>query len=517
MVAIKENSRQSKRVKTLGNRYWRLNHLYYILDEDSNKILYRFNAVQYALYFAMWWLNIIPKSRQHGITTFIAIFMLDACLFNSNQRAGIIAHKLADAKRIFRDKIKYAYDNLPADLRGCIKLLKDDSQELMFSNNSSIYVGTSMRSGTLQMLHISEYGWICTHMPLKAAEIKSGALETVHEGGIIFIEATAEGPIGDFPEMCDEAGAKIGQDLGPMDYKLHFFAWHEKDSNTTDPQYVEVSSDMHAYFDKIGKIFAKVITPGQRAWYTAKKKILKHLIYKEHPSTLEEAFIAAIEGSYYAQEISQAREEGRICNVPHNPKYPVHTVCDLGVKANMPWIFFQHIGLETHIIDYFNLSKKDDVRASMSFYKAMLDGNKEQYGYNYGKYFAPFDVSKDEIGTGQSIYDTAKEHGIVFTKLPREKSVLDGVERVTNLFSSLWINADKCKSLVNAVAAYRREWIESAGMYAEKPVHDASSHPADTLRYLSVVIEQKLYIMDDTGSVSNADIDKWTAKYRRTG
>ncbi|GAG06054.1 unnamed protein product, partial [marine sediment metagenome] len=264
--------------------------------------------VQIVLYFALHYLNIIPKSRQHGITTFIAIFMLDACLFNSNLRAGLIAHKLADAKKIFRDKVKYAYDNLPKDLKEAVSLKKDDSQELLFSNNSGIYVGTSMRSGTLQILHVSEYGWICTHAPAKAAEIKSGALETVHKDGFIFIEATAEGPIGDFPEMCDEAKdvQLSGRDHGPMDYKLHFFAWHEKDSNVTDPQYVDVDEKMHEYFDGLETVFSKTITPEQRAWYTAKKKTLKHLIYKEHPSTIEEAFIAAIEGSYYAMEMSKA-------------------------------------------------------------------------------------------------------------------------------------------------------------------------------------------------------------------
>jgi hypothetical protein len=227
MVAVKDDCRTKQRAKTLGNRFWRLNHLYYILNEQGEKVLFVMNAVQKVLYFALWWLNIIPKSRQHGITTFIAIFMLDACLFNSGIRAGIIAHKLTDAKKIFRDKIHYAYDHLPDDLKACRSLVKDDAQELMFSNNSGIYVATSMRSGTLQYLHISEYGWICTHAPQKAAEIKAGAMETVHDKGFIFIESTFEGPNGDFPEMCAEAELvrQLGRELGPLDYKIHFFAW----------------------------------------------------------------------------------------------------------------------------------------------------------------------------------------------------------------------------------------------------------------------------------------------------
>jgi len=48
-----------------------------------------------------------------GLTTFIQIFMLDACVFNKDIRAGSIAHTLGDAQVIFRDKVKFPYDNLP--------------------------------------------------------------------------------------------------------------------------------------------------------------------------------------------------------------------------------------------------------------------------------------------------------------------------------------------------------------------------------------------------------------------
>ncbi len=474
-----------------------MNNLYYILDQDGNKCLFVMNMVQLILYRALWWLNIIPKSRQHGITTFVAIFMLDACLFNDNVRAGLIAHKLLDAKKIFRDKVKYAYNHLPADLKAARTLIKDDSQELIFSNNSGIYVGTSMRSGTLQYLHVSEYGWICTHAPQKAAEIKAGAMETVHAGGILFLESTFEGPNGDFPEMCQLASdiAKKGRPLGPMDYKMHFFGWHQKPSNVTDPDFVEIPDDRHEYFDKLEKIFQKTITIKQRAWHVAKKKTLKHLMFKEHPSTFEEASIASVEGAYYAVEMAQMREEGRICRIPVLDAEPVHTVCDLGMGGHMPWIFFQVIGLEVHIIDEFNLSEKDDIRGGAAFYKRMLDTKRNENRYSYGKYFCPFDINKGEIGTGQAVYDTFAQHGVVFTKLDRETNVLDGIQRVTNIFPSVYIDAEKCKNLITALLCYHREWIENLGRYDERPHGDKSSHYADAFRYLSEVVAQKLYLM----------------------
>ena len=486
--------------------------MYYILNEQGERILFKMNIVQTILYFALWWRNIIPKSRQHGITTFIALFMLDACLFNSNVRCGLIAHKLADAKKIFRDKIRHAYEHLPEDLKEARTLTKDDACEIMFSNNSGIYVATSMRSGTLQYLLVSEYGWICTHATQKAAEIKAGAMETVHKGGMIFVESTFEGPNGDFPDMCKDAAllqAK-GKKLGELDYRMHFFGWMDKTSNVTDPSFVEIATKDNTYFDKIEKALNKKITLPQRAWYVAKEKSLKHLMFKEQPSTLEEASIASVEGAYYLSDMAQMREEGRICRVPHLPAFPVHTVCDLGsTSGHMPWIFFQVVGLEYHIVDCFNLGEKEDIRAGAAFYKGMLDSKREQYKYSYGKHFCPFDINKGEIGTGQIIYDTFKEHGIIFEILERETNVLDGIQRLRNIFPSIYIDAEKCDELITAWLCYHQEWIENLGRYDPRPHNDKSAHYADTGRYLSDVIAKKLYIMEERRSPrqESAEID----------
>src|SRR5262249_52774175 len=158
---------------------------------------------------------------------FIQIFMLDACLFNSNIRAGTIAHRLEDAKVIFRDKIKFPYDNLPEGLKALRPIVRDAADELLFSNNSSIRVGVSMRSGTLQYLHISEYGVVCARFPEKAREIRTGALNTVQAGQVVFLESTAEGKEGHYYELCESAQSKqrVKTPLTPLDFKFFFFPW----------------------------------------------------------------------------------------------------------------------------------------------------------------------------------------------------------------------------------------------------------------------------------------------------
>jgi hypothetical protein len=46
------------------------------------------NTAQAALYHEMHNQNVILKARQRGFTTFVQLLLLDACVFNSDVRAG---------------------------------------------------------------------------------------------------------------------------------------------------------------------------------------------------------------------------------------------------------------------------------------------------------------------------------------------------------------------------------------------------------------------------------------------
>lgn len=153
--------------------------------------------------------------------------MFDRALFYPNLSCGIIAQTLADARGIFKNKIKFAYDNLPEWLRAEKQLMADSADTLEFNNGSTVYVSVSFRGGTLQYLHISEYGKICAKDPIKATEINTGASEAVGNMGIIFIESTAEGKSGDFYDKVQEAKKLKVMDktLNEQEYKFYFFPW----------------------------------------------------------------------------------------------------------------------------------------------------------------------------------------------------------------------------------------------------------------------------------------------------
>jgi hypothetical protein len=190
---------ESKLLKDqLSDPRWRLSNLYWITDKSGKRVKFSPNWAQESLMNDLHFCNVILKARQLGFSTFIQIFMLDQCVFNSNVRAGTIAHRLDDAKTLFRDKVQYPYDNLPEAIRNLRPKMSDSAEELLLSNNSSIRVGTSLRSGTLQYLHISEYGKLCAQYSDKAREVRTGALNTVQAGQTVFIESTAEGKEGHF-------------------------------------------------------------------------------------------------------------------------------------------------------------------------------------------------------------------------------------------------------------------------------------------------------------------------------
>ena len=178
---------------------------YKIKDKDGKVVPFRMNDDQARFLAEEHGMDIILKARQKGFTTVIQLDYLDDCLFVPNTAAGIIAHNLTDAKSFFADKIKFAYDRLPREFKSVVSAEQDSVDSLKFSNGSSMRVGTSLRSGTLQRLHISEYGKLCAKFPEKAREVKSGAFNTVQAGQKIRVEATAEGHAGHFSELTQTA------------------------------------------------------------------------------------------------------------------------------------------------------------------------------------------------------------------------------------------------------------------------------------------------------------------------
>jgi intein/homing endonuclease len=141
--------------KELGNKQWRLEHLYKIVDKNANLIQYKPNPVQLEFNQECWYRNILLKARQLGFTTNACIDGLDDVLFNRNFNMVIIAHEEKAVKKIFK-KIKTAWDNFPKEVKEALGYLVnvDSANELSFNNGSSISVALSTRADTVHRLHV---------------------------------------------------------------------------------------------------------------------------------------------------------------------------------------------------------------------------------------------------------------------------------------------------------------------------------------------------------------------------
>ena len=239
----------------------------------------------------------IPKARQLGITTLFCLLYLDHAQFVPNQRCGIIAQDLKKAAGIFRDKVKFAYENQPEFVRHLFPLRGDRADELLFEhNNSSIQVAASLRSGTTHRLHISEYGKICATNPAQAREVRTGSIPSVPINGFITVESTGEGPEGHFYSLTCRAetvqdSAKL---LTKRDYKLFFFPWWQNPEYRMEIGSADISPEDEEYFDRVEAECGIELDQEQCEWYVSTRDNdfteEPELMWQEYPSTLEECF-----------------------------------------------------------------------------------------------------------------------------------------------------------------------------------------------------------------------------------
>ena len=96
-----------------------------IEEADSFVLPFKPNCAQRRFIRRLWHRNLILKARQLGFTTLVAVLWLDHALFNAHQRCGIIAQDREAAEAIFRDKVRFAYENLPAEIRERFPLERD--------------------------------------------------------------------------------------------------------------------------------------------------------------------------------------------------------------------------------------------------------------------------------------------------------------------------------------------------------------------------------------------------------
>jgi hypothetical protein len=310
MLILPSHSPQAPTPQLLKDKFWRLSNLYYITNKHGEKILFRPNRAQLHFLKNRIQRSILLKSRQLGFTTLASIDMLDDILFNPNFHSLLISYDEDSAKRIFQNKVLFAFEHFNPDLKNLYQVDSSRSNQLRVDlgegNYSDFQVDNTGRSGTFNHVHISELGAICAQFPEKIDKIIRGTFPSVHPPhGRITIESTSEGPTGDYYEMFIEAfSLPISHQYRPTEFKAFFYNWQWDDESLKF--YKEPNIDLindHPEFKEIQKKHNELarfhpdlyqpLTDIHLTFYIDKFLELKkswRKLFLEYPLTVEDAF-----------------------------------------------------------------------------------------------------------------------------------------------------------------------------------------------------------------------------------
>ena len=413
---------------------------------------------------------IIPKARQLGMSTLIALIVLDTILWSTSVQTTLIDYNGDNARKKMVEKVIYAYDRLPPAIAALTSVRAKNTQTGEFAvgpnvdfcseedakMRSTAFFGDQPRGGTNQILWLSEWAEIAARFPQRSTDIKTGALSSAKRG-LIIIETTwhggKRGDVWPFVKAALETPPEHRTNRTPA---IQFFAWWTDPGNRQEGSPEAVRPETLAYFTEVKRMWPQELdgiefSHEQMLWYQEESIKLGVYMRGQNPTVLEECFESIIRGAIWAEAIAKCRQEGRITNVPHDPTLEVDTFWDLGAPANTAIKFVQHRGPFHHLIA--------SQQGGWTFVPDLVRGLKLR-GYKYHIHFLPHDGAQTDRGGAtfeQQFRDELAKQGVSgqIVVIPRAGSVWPGINQMTAMFNRLLIDIS-CKEFIDAAQNYRR-------------------------------------------------------------
>ena len=191
------------------------------------------------------------------------------------------------------------------------------------------------------------------------------------------------------------------------------------------------------------------------------------------------SFDAWINGSYYAEILTNLENQGRRTTVPYDPALDVFTVWDLWINDSTAIWFWQRIGKEIRVIDYYENNGE-----GLSHYVSIL---KEKW-YRYWTIRLPHDAQARSLQTWKTVEEKMYEYGFNDIQIVPKLSVLDGINSARAILPYCYFDREKTERGRKCLKNYHKELDEKRQAF-KWPEHDWSSHGSDAFRYLAVVNE----------------------------
>jgi hypothetical protein len=458
---------------------WRLGNFYSIRTRDGSIIKFRPRPQQQQIIDLIYRQGcqriIILKARQIGFSTCLGVVCADRLCFGIGQQISLIDQTLEDARQKLRDIVVVAYESLDPALKRELPIIRSNTGELAVkfvrheeSRTNTMFAGTHARGGANSFLWVSEWGVIQATDLARSEEILTGALPSVGDG-VCVVETTWKG--GRVWSLVKSALETPEDQKGPLDWHVVFFPWQD------EPAYCDalprpLSEETRRYFaDKPG------IALGHQSWYQRKRAEQGMFMLREYPTTIEECFQSPVDGAIYAETVDKLRAEGAICPWKLDHSALTHTCWDLGSPLNT-CIWYLQLGPmgEIRVIDVdMDLDLTPVERVARMLAK----------GYLYGSHFLPHDSMQTQK-SGRTFLNELKDAGLANCKaVPRTSDIWIGINRLKQMLPRFSFRLPQCERGLEALCNYHTIRETPTGIARDEPVHDWSSHAADSLRVVA--------------------------------
>ena len=204
----------------------------------------------------------------------------------------------------------------------------------------------------------------------------------------------------------------------------------------------------------------------------------KTMTANQYDQEYECSFEAAVIGAVYAKELKVCRDQGRVRKVPYDDAKLVFCSFDIGKRDATSIWFYQVISGEVRLIDFF-----EDHLEGPSYYAAKLRGK----GYRYDTLYLPHDAENEAIAADVTFAGAMQKNGFKIEVLKKVK-LEDGINAARMLFTKCVFDQERCAPGLEALQNYRWGYNSRMDEIKTEPVHDWSSHAADSFRYMAISV-----------------------------
>ena len=486
-IISKKPEKPDELAPLLKDPIWRIGNLYWCIDGDSGSVVrFKPKPAQCVLLYWIYVLKrnrfVILKARQLGFSTLIAIIGLDQTITNKDTTFNICSHTEDSAKDLLREKVKFNLERLPRGLRQQLDMANSNQNELVFADNWKIRSKVKVRSGTSQVLHISEWGKVAAIDKIRSEEIRTGTLPTAKaKNSLVFVESTYEGPAaGDFYDMIQMSMQTTEETAQPDSYWYMFFPWYYEKGYRTECQESWIEERTRNYFENLTLELEESGNPytfskEQMYFWQVKSYEYGPKMQREMPSTAKEAMTAPVDGAFYADRLLELERKGRVCEFEWNRNRPIFAVCDVGVSDPFSVWLIQTDGRDIDIIYSYEDKDKSTAHGIFNTIRSL--------GFNVSRWILPWDAQPDGASFGW-ISDFKRAGAVDIQRLKKyNNSIRMQIDHMLTVFPRLRFRKSATVDGRTAIAAYH--WEEaSPGQLKPKPEHDWSSHYGSSFGYI---------------------------------